>query len=125
MYKRCKDDELPLVRGGTKVVDAILVMSRTPGRPGAALVVDENEHLLGIFTDGDLRRMAQTGDLHMDEAVDDHMGADPQRIDDSMLVGEALHRFRQSHVDQMPVVAAGGARVVGLVDVQDLLEVRL
>lgn len=118
-------EELPLVRSGASLQDALAVMTSTPGRPGAALVVDADDTLLGIFTDGDLRRLAQAGTLALDAAVDAHMAADPKRIEDAMLVGEALHLFKSTQVDQMPVVAAGTARVVGLVDVQDLLEVRV
>lgn len=118
-------DELPLIRGGSLLSDALAVMTSTAGRPGAALVVDSDGRLLGIFTDGDLRRLAQAGTLNLAASVDEYMARDPKRIEDSMLVGEALHLFRSTHVDQMPVVAAGGDRVVGLVDVQDLLEVRL
>ena len=100
-------------------------MTTTRGRPGAALVVDGDGALLGIFTDGDLRRLAHQGDLPVDRPVDELMAADPRRVDDAMLVGEALHLFRTTHVDQMPVVGEDGRTVVGLVDVQDLLEVRL
>ena len=47
-----------------------------------------------------------------------------QQIEDLRAEGEALHQFRESQVDQMPVVDEN-QRVVGLVDVQDLLEVRI
>lgn len=116
--------EIPRVVRGASVGEALGVMSRTPGRPGAALIVDADERLLGIFTDGDLRRMAEGGSIPVGEAIDAHMAADPKRLGPDELVGEALRLFRDTHVDQMPVVDEAG-RVVGLVDVQDLLEVRL
>jgi arabinose-5-phosphate isomerase len=120
-----RGDELPLVSSGASLRETLTVMTTTRGRPGAALVVDEAGVLLGIFTDGDLRRLAHQGDLPVDRPIDTLMAADPRCIDDDMLVGEALHLFRTTHVDQMPVVAADDRTVVGLVDVQDLLEVRL
>ena len=43
--------ELPLVTIGSTVADVLAVMSQTPGRPGAALVVDQDQKLRGIFTD--------------------------------------------------------------------------
>lgn len=116
--------ELPLVQTGQSVADTLAVMSQTPGRPGAALVVDAQHVLLGIFTDGDLRRMAQAGSIPVSEAIDAFMAAEPKRLRPEELVGEALRLFRDTHVDQMPVVDSDG-RVVGLIDVQDLLEVRL
>ncbi len=118
--------EVPRLRAGATVRDALAVMTETPGRPGAALVTDERGHLLGIFTDGDLRRLAQSPEgLALDEAIDQHMAPSPRFIREGQLVGEALHLIRDAHVDQVPVVADADETVVGLVDVQDLLEVRL
>lgn len=117
-------EELPLVTTGSTVADVLAVMSQTPGRPGAALIVDGDQTLRGIFTDGDLRRMAEGGSIPVGESIDTYMAADPKRLHPDELVGDALRAFRDTHVDQMPVVDTDG-RVVGLVDVQDLLEVRL
>lgn len=119
-----QDAELPLVTSGQSVADTLAVMSQTPGRPGAALIVDAQRRLLGIFTDGDLRRMAEAGSIPVNEAIDGFMAAEPKRLGPEELVGEALRLFRDTHVDQMPVVDSQGC-VVGLIDVQDLLEVRL
>lgn len=116
---------VPLLRAGAPLRAALEVMTGTPGRPGAAIVVDAQGDLCGIFTDGDLRRLARTGVLPLDEAVDLHMARAPRSIDSEQLVGDVLRIVRDMHVDQLPVVAAGTRRVVGLVDVQDLLEVRL
>jgi len=118
-------DQLPLVQVGSSVRQALTVMTRTPGRPGAALITDTHGDLAGIFTDGDLRRLAETGSLPLDEKIDLHMAADPRHVSEDLLVGEVLRLFKDTHVDQMPVVAANGKCVVGLVDVQDLLEVRI
>lgn len=117
--------QLPLLRTGAPVRDALAVMTETPGRPGAALVVDGAQGLLGIFTDGDLRRMVQRGAAALSDPIDRHMARGPRVLRRSMLVGEALALFKGAHVDQMPVVDEDGRTVVGLVDVQDLLEVRL
>lgn len=120
-----KGPEVPLLRSGSPVRDALIVMTETPGRPGAALIVDRGGRLLGIFTDGDLRRMLQRGTGSLADRIDDHMVREPKVLRVDTLVGEALALFKAVHVDQMPVVGADGAAVVGLVDVQDLLEVRL
>ncbi|KAA3611590.1 MAG: KpsF/GutQ family sugar-phosphate isomerase [Planctomycetota bacterium] len=119
-------EELPLLAEGSLVRDALSVMTETPGRPGAALVVNDQKELQGIFTDGDLRRMLQSGESQaLLDPVERHMVRNPRVLVEGMLVGEALRLFRQAHVDQMPVVAQGRRRVLGLVDVQDLLEVRI
>lgn len=116
--------ELPLLRSGSCVREALAVMTETPGRPGAALVTEADGRLLGIFTDGDLRRLIQeqSGEA-LDAKVDDHMARSPRTIRPGQLVDEAQNVFRSAHVDQMPVVGDDGC-VVGLLDVQDLLEVR-
>ena len=106
------------------LADTLTVMTETPGRPGAAIVANPDGTLAGIFTDGDLRRLAQAGSIPVESPVREHMATEPQVVGDEQLVGEVLGLFRETHVDQIPVVDAEG-RVVGLVDVQDLLEVRL
>ncbi len=118
--------EVPLLRCGSTVRDALSVMTGTPGRPGAALIVDEEDRLLGIFTDGDLRRMAQNeGGFPLDDSIDQHMAVHPRSVRGDQLVSEALRIIRDAHVDQLPVVEGPNSLVIGLVDVQDLLEVRL
>jgi arabinose-5-phosphate isomerase len=118
-------DELPLVTAGTVVVDVIAKMSVTPGRPGAALVVDRMGKLVGIFTDGDLRRLIKDRELsRLDAPVDDTMGRDPKFVTPEQLVEEAHRILRENRVDQIPVLDAEH-KPVGLLDVQDLLDVRL
>lgn len=117
--------QVPLLRAGASLNAALEVMTSTPGRPGAAVVVDARGDLCGIFTDGDLRRLARTGQVPLEEAVDLHMMRAPRHLTTEQLVGDALRLVRDAHIDQLPVVESGTRRVVGLVDVQDLLEVRL
>ncbi len=117
-----RGEAVPLLPSGATLRDAVAVMTSTPGRPGAAIVVGDGDRLLGIFTDGDLRRLVAAGELPLDEAVDAFMAREPRRVREDQLVGEVLRTVRDTHVDQLPVVAADGDAVVGLIDVQDLLE---
>jgi arabinose-5-phosphate isomerase len=117
------EKELPLVPLGTRVVDVILTMSRTAGRPGAALIVDRERHLAGIFTDGDLRRLLERGIAQMEQPVDGFMGRAPKTIEPGAFVDDAERLLREHKIDQIAVVDAEG-RAVGLVDVQDLLVTR-
>jgi arabinose-5-phosphate isomerase len=118
-----KGECLPLIDSGTELRRTLTVMTATPGRPGAALIVDAKQQLLGIFTDGDLRRLADSGELMLDESTDSYMATNPRVLNENILVSEALRMFKDLHVDQMPVVD-DSSKVVGLVDIQDLLEVR-
>ena len=118
-----KGEELPLVTSDKRVDQVLVTMSRTPGRPGAALVIDEAGKLIGIFTDGDLRRLFETGkDVHA--PVGEFMGAQPKSVGPEALVEEAQRLLQEYHIDQVPVLDDEG-RPVGLLDVQDLLDIRI
>jgi arabinose-5-phosphate isomerase len=113
----------PLVRETDALSKVVVVMTNTPGRPGAANVVDKAGKLLGIFTDGDLRRLVERGVQDFDAPVSSVMGKFPKVVSPSDLVQNAAKLMREMHVDQVPVVDAAG-KAVGLLDVQDLLAVR-
>ena len=117
-------DELPLVESGSTVREVMIIMSETRGRPGSALIVDGEGRLVGIFTDGDLRRLLKNGNLEsLETEVDEFMGRSPKSIAPDALVVEAERVLRENKVDMIAVVDEGG-RAVGLFDVQDLLDSR-
>ena len=110
--------------GSTTPSRSAAVMTRTEGRPGAASVVDAQGKLIGIFTDGDLRRLVQRGEVDFTRPVSAVMGKSPRTVSPDDLATSAAEMLRHSQVDQLPVVDDGG-RPVGLLDVQDLLAARL
>ena len=114
----------PTVRWDTPLRETAGVMTRTEGRPGAASVVDARGKLIGIFTDGDLRRLVENGDVDFDRPVSAVMGKSPRTVGPDDLAMAAAEILREVQVDQLPVVDAAG-RPVGLLDVQDLLAARL
>lgn len=113
----------PVVRETAPLSEVVVVMTNTPGRPGAASVVDGNGRLVGIFTDGDLRRMVERGRIRFELPVKDVMSRRPRCISPEELVLTATGLMREAKVDQLPVVDVDG-RPVGLLDVQDLLAAR-
>ncbi|MFT7484405.1 MAG: arabinose-5-phosphate isomerase [Candidatus Paceibacteria bacterium] len=118
-------DELPIAIESTPVNQVLITMSRTPGRPGAALVVDGEGVLQGIFTDGDVRRLLETGDMqNLHAPVSQFMGRKPKFIHPDALIEEAQRLLQEYHIDQVPVLDAD-SRPVGLIDVQDLLDIRI
>jgi arabinose-5-phosphate isomerase len=114
----------PLIHETAMLSETVVVMTSTPGRPGAANVVDDLGRLVGIFTDGDLRRLVERGMLDFDTPVRELMTTEPRCVGPEQLVLTAAAVMRESHVDQVPVVDADGVPV-GLLDVQDLLATRL
>ncbi len=110
----------PLVLDSAPLAEVVGVMTKTPGRPGAACVVDKGGRLVGIFTDGDLRRRVEAGLTDFTVPVRDVMGKHPRCVTPETLVLTAAAQMRELKVDQLPVVDAEG-HAVGLLDVQDLL----
>ncbi len=117
-------DSNPLIRDNAKLKQVIVVMTQTRGRPGAANVVDAKGRLVGIFTDGDLRRLAERDELDLNRPISQVMIRRPRCIGPEELVFAAAAVMRETKIDQLPVVDAEG-RAVGLLDVQDVLAARL
>jgi arabinose-5-phosphate isomerase len=117
-------DSNPVVREDQPLAAAVAVMTETPGRPGATSVVDAAGKLVGIFTDGDLRRLVEHHQTDFARPVSSAMGRHPRTVRPDALVVDAARVLRQARVDQVPVVDAEG-RPVGLLDVQDLLAAKI
>ncbi len=113
---------LALVKPSAKVKDVLL--SITKARSGCACVVDEKQRLLGIFTDGDLRRHLNEGALILDQRVDAVMTKKPTSITKDKLAAAAFDILKTKRIDELPVVDKTN-KVAGLVDVQDLLKAGL
>ena len=95
-----------------------------PVRPTHS-VVDSDGRLVGFFTDGDLRRLIEHGLSNPRERrIEEAMTPSPRSIDVDTFALEALALLHQFEVDQMPVVDDGG-KLVGLLDVQDLLNLKI
>lgn len=113
----------PVVPETATLSEVLAVMTQTPGRPGAASVVDGKGRLVGIFTDGDLRRLVERGQADFSLPVKTVMGKKPRSVPLELRMAEAAALMREAGVDQLPVVDAAG-KPVGLLDVQDLLAAR-
>jgi len=120
-------DRNPVLRAGAgvTVLHAIQVMTKTPGRPGATSVVDDRGRLVGFFTDGDLRRLLERGREPVSTLpIAEVMTRDPRSIAPDTFALEALAHLHQARIDQVPVVDADHV-VRGLLDVQDLLDLKI
>lgn len=96
----------------------------TRARAGSATVVDRKGRLVGIFTDGDLRRHLEADPTVVTKKVKDVMTKNPMVIAKGRMAVEALRILQDKKIDEIPVVDKD-RRPVGLVDVQDLLEAGL
>lgn len=84
-------------------------------------VVDEDAHLVGIITDGDLRRMLERGVDVYNEIVDNVMTRNPKWIDSREMAVNALQSLSDQHITCMPVLDNAGI-VVGSVLMQDIFK---
>ena len=136
-------DRLAKVAPTVTVMEAVMAMTKAQG--GAAVVADAAGKLLGIFTDGDFRRVMSLGGNNRMvewsngrmEAVDDCppsavlskpvsevMTASPLFVKDDTYAAELLKIFERKRIDDLPV-CDGAGRVVGMVDIQDLPKMKV
>lgn len=109
----------PVVEENTPLEKALLVI--TAARAGSCALVDRKRRLTGIFTDGDLRRhLGDDGGQILKQPVKKFATLKPLSVVHDQLAAEALNLLRSKKIDELPVVDAQ-RRVVGMLDVQDLL----
>lgn len=106
------------VPASLKVKDVLLAITRA--RCGSACVVDGRGRLVGLFTDGDLRRHLETDTDIMTRGVGAVMTNNPTTILADKLAAEALTIMKDKKIDEIPVVDKK-QKVIGLLDVQDIL----
>ncbi len=117
----CKGSHIPLVRPEDKLID--LLVELTNKKCGALLVADE-KNLLGIFTDGDLRRALQSqGSAVLAEPIKDLMTPAALTIESTKLAWDALKIMQKDpkrFVMVLPVVEQG--KVVGILRMHDIIQ---
>jgi arabinose-5-phosphate isomerase len=117
-----KGQRLATIGGEKTVKEAILAI--TEARSGAAIVVNEQGRVAGIFTDGDLRRhMASEPNVEAAH-IESVMTRSPTTIEAGRLAVEAMRVMGERKFNQLPVVDKDG-RPLGLIDGQDLLAIGL
>jgi arabinose-5-phosphate isomerase len=110
-------DKVPLVKSGAPMQAAISEISEK--NFGCVGVVDADGRLVGIITDGDIRR--RLGDDLMNRTVDEVMTRDPRVVQPETLLASALEHLNSASITALMVVEDG--RPVGLVHMHDLLRV--
>ena len=113
--------ENPLVKADISVQDALFVI--TDKRLGAVSVVDDDNKMLGVLTDGDIRRGLSKGVDFLKRPVTELMTASPKTITKEKLAAQALHIMesnRPKPITVLPVVDAEN-HVIGLLHMTDLV----
>ena len=114
-------DAVPTVFGDASVTAATREISR--GGIGMTVVIAPDRTILGIFTDGDLRR-AIVGNRDLQSlTVSDVMSVKPRRIDPDKLTAEAVEMMDKYKINQLPVADENG-RLIGALNMHDLFQAK-
>ena len=114
-------DENPLVKGDMMVQDALFVI--TDKGLGAVSVVDDENKMIGVLTDGDIRRGLSQGFSFLTRPVTELMTKSPKTITQDKLAAEALHLMESNKprpITVLPVIDAE-KHVIGLLHMTDLV----
>jgi len=112
-------DKLPIVKPNTPLKEAIVTMSH--GMLGH-LIIEDNGKLVGIFSDGDLRRSLMSKDFNIDLEISNYMTKEPFFIEDSeILAVDALKLIEEKRI-QLLLVASKDKELIGAIHIHDLIE---
>jgi len=118
----CRGESVPSVPSGASAIQAVAEITR--GRLGMTAIVGEGRRLLGVFTDGDLRRALQRGVDFAAARIDELMTREPKTVRPEALAAEAVQLMERHKVNQVLVVDAAGA-LVGALNTHDLLRAKV
>jgi arabinose-5-phosphate isomerase len=116
-------DRLVSLHETATVKDAVVAM--TSAKSGCACIVDDEGKLIGVFTDGDLRRLLSEGpEEAMAHGITQVMVKNPISVGIGALAVEVLNVFENHKIDDLPVVDEDG-KLVGSIDLQDLPRMKI
>lgn len=109
----------PIVKENT-LVEQVLIRI-TQAHAGAAIVINNKKEIIGIFTDGDLRRNLKKHKDLIKKKVKDVMTKNPIVVRETDLASDVLKIFEKKKIDEIPVVNEKNMPV-GMLDIQDLIK---
>ena len=115
-------EDAPHIDHRAMAMDAMLEMSR--GRMGMTAILDDNERVIGIFTDGDLRRTLEKGGDLRTTGIKDVMRPGPRTIGPERLAAEAVEIIERYKVNQLLVVD-DKKRLLGALNMHDLFRAKV
>ncbi len=110
-------DSVPVVQTGTKLLDALFEITKK----GIAMtaVTDTNHHAIGVFTDGDLRRLIEKQRNLSELDIDDVMSKNPRTISPEKMAVEAVSIMEKYRINQLLVTDTTG-KLIGALHIHDL-----
>jgi arabinose-5-phosphate isomerase len=115
-----RKENLPVVSRETKLKDAILVMSE--GRLGSVIITDEEDKVIALLSDGDLRRALMNDNFSMDCKVDQIATMNPKRLKNKELLASDALQVIEDYKIQLLIVTDENDKLVGVLHIHDLIE---
>jgi len=115
-----KKENLPIVSRETKLKDAIVVMSE--GRLGNVIITDEKSKVIGLLSDGDLRRALMSEDFSLECSVEKVATKNPKTIKDKNILASDALRVIENHKIQLLLVLNDDNSLAGVLHIHDLIE---
>jgi len=113
-------ENLPVVKCGTSLKDAIVVMSE--GRLGNAIVVDSNNKVIGLLSDGDLRRYMMKDNFSLNTKVEDIATLNPKYIEDKNILASQALQIIENNKIQLLLVLGKNKELYGVIHIHKLIE---
>ncbi|AXH13682.1 KpsF/GutQ family sugar-phosphate isomerase [Malaciobacter mytili] len=115
-----RKENLPVVSRETKLKDAIVIMSQ--GRLGSVIIIDENEKVIALLSDGDLRRALMQDNFTLDCNILEVATLNPKVLNDkNILASDALQIIEDFKI-QLLIVVDNNEKLVGVLHIHDLIE---
>ncbi|MCK5293641.1 MAG: KpsF/GutQ family sugar-phosphate isomerase [Arcobacteraceae bacterium] len=113
-------ENLPIVSCGTSLKEAVVIMSE--GRLGNAIVVDDNNKVVGLLSDGDLRRYMMKENFSLDTKVEEIATKNPKHIKDkNILASNALEIIEDNKI-QLLLILDEENKLYGVLHIHKLIE---
>lgn len=113
-------DNLPIVSRETKLKDAILKMSE--GRLGSVIITDEDNKVIGLLSDGDLRRALMNDNFTIDCKVEELASKNPKTLKNKDLLASDALQVIEDYKIQLLIVTDEEDKLIGVLHIHDLIE---
>ena len=113
-------ENLPIVSHGTHLKDAVVIMSE--GRVGSAIILDENNKVTGLLSDGDLRRYMMQSDFTLDKNVEEICTKNPKYITDKNILASDALKIIEDNKIQLLLVLNEDKTLYGILHIHKLIE---
>lgn len=112
-------DDLPIVQVDTSLKDAVIVMSA--GRLGNAIILEDNK-VIGLLSDGDLRRYMMSDDFNLETKVQDIATLNPKYVDDKNLLASDALKIIEDNKIQLLLILNNDKTLYGVLHIHKLVE---